>query len=110
MKRILKLQSSCGDLCNTGKEVKPGEFIGTVKSDASITNSNMININKHQHCKMLKLINEFSKSFHLLNFQVNCKTLVKLVQKFGNEAPQMKPKNWSELPTELQSLYNYNGR
>lgn len=74
MKRILKLQSSCGDLCNTGKEVKPGEFIGTVKSD------------------------------------VNCKTLVQLVQKFGNEAPQMKPKNWSELPTELQSLYNYNGR
>ena len=42
MKRILKLQSSCGDLCNTGKEVKPGEFIGTVKSDVNITNSNYV--------------------------------------------------------------------
>ena len=33
MKRIFALKSSCGDLCNTNKEVMPGEFIGTVKSD-----------------------------------------------------------------------------
>ena len=36
IQRISKLEKKCGDLCNTAKNIQPGDFLGTVKSDVSI--------------------------------------------------------------------------
>ena len=36
LQRARKLEEKCGDLCNTKKDIQPGEFLGTVKSDASL--------------------------------------------------------------------------
>ena len=33
LERIKKLETKCGDLCNTAKNIQPGDFLGTVKSD-----------------------------------------------------------------------------
>merc|ERR1712227_6206 len=33
LERITKLETKCGDLCNTAKNIQPGDFLGTVKSD-----------------------------------------------------------------------------
>jgi len=74
IERIHRLKDSCGDLCDTEKNIKEGEFLGTVESN------------------------------------INCKRLMKLLQDFGDNAPQMRPKNWTEIPPILQKFYNYNGR
>ena len=35
VERIHKLKDSCGDLCDTEKEIKEGEFLGMVESNVS---------------------------------------------------------------------------
>ena len=35
---------------------------------------------------------------------------MKLTQDFEDNAPQMRPKNWTEIPPILQKFYNHNGR
>ena len=35
---------------------------------------------------------------------------MKVTQDFEDNAPSMKPKNWTEIPAVLQKFYNYNGR
>ena len=36
IERIHRLKESCGDLCDTEKEIKEGEFLGTVESNVSL--------------------------------------------------------------------------
>ena len=59
IERIHRLKDSCGDLCNTEKEIKEGEFLGTVESNVSI--SHFLN-----PCLTLLLL-----TFELISFELD---------------------------------------
>ena len=59
IERIHRLKDSCGDLCNTEKEIKEGEFLGTVESNVSI--SHFLN-----PCMTLLLL-----TFELISFELD---------------------------------------
>ena len=88
--RILKLQFKCGDLCDTNKQIKEGEFIGTVKSEVKL------------HVKFI-----FNK---IHENQVNCPKLFTTLKDFSDSAPRMKPPRWENLTKEIQNYYSYNKR
>ena len=59
IERIHRLKDSCGDLCDTEKNIKEGEFLGTVESNVSI--SHFLN-----PCMSLLLL-----TFELRNFELD---------------------------------------